>query len=90
MTATLTAPDSVAASSKVSVDWTGPNAKGDWLAIVKPDAPPKAYGGFYAYSRNGSPATINAPKDPGDYEIRYVLNGKRVVARRPITVTAAE
>ncbi len=90
VTATLTAPDSVAASSKVSVDWTGPNAKGDWLAIVKPDAPPKAYGGFYAYSRNGSPATINAPKDPGDYEIRYVLNGKRVVARRPITVTAAE
>lgn len=31
---------------------------------------------------------IHAAKEPGAYEIRYVMKGKRVIARRPITVVA--
>ncbi len=90
VSATLTATQSAAAKSPVEVDWSGPNRKGDWIAIVAPDAPEKAYGGSYGYTSRGTPLTIMAPQTAGTYEIRYVLGGKRVIGRTPITITAAE
>jgi len=83
---TLDAPKSAKAGSSVEVSWDGPVAYSDWITVVAPDAAPKKYKDYY-YPRNGSPADLTMPKTPGDYEIRYVLNGKRVVARVPITVT---
>lgn len=77
-----------AAESKLPVDWSGPNYRGDWMAIIPVGSAENAFGGFYAYSKKGTPATLSAPKDPGTYEIRYVLKGKRVIARRPIAITA--
>ena len=42
---------------------------------------------LYTYTRSGSPLTVKAPKEPGNYELRYVTaQDKKVLARLPITV----
>lgn len=87
--AALTAPETVAAGSEFQVAWTGPGYNDDWLTIVKPDAGERAYTD-YEYTRQGNPAKLKAPLEAGDYELRYVQAGAKVVARRPIQVTAVE
>ena len=54
---------------------------------MKPDLPFTAYAS-YVDAVTGSPISLSAAKEPGTYEIRYVLKGKKVIARRPIEVTA--
>ncbi len=87
--ATLAAAETVDAGAQFDVDWTGPNGQGDWVTIVAPDAGERAYTS-YAYTNNGSPVELKAPLEPGDYELRYVLSGDKVIARRPIAVGAVE
>jgi len=52
---------------------------------VPPDARASKYTDYF-YAVNGSPQKLKMPKTPGDYEIRYVLGGKRIVARKAITI----
>jgi Ca-activated chloride channel family protein len=40
----------------------------------------------YAYASRGSPVTLRMPKEPGDYELRYIQGNKKLLARRPIKV----
>ncbi len=88
-TATLAAPDTAIAGEEVEVEFTGPPAgSGDWLTVAKPDAPENKYND-YRYSRDGSPVSLRMPLEPGEYELRFVQGGKKVLARKPITVTAA-
>ncbi len=88
-TATLSAQDEAVAGEEVRVDFTGPPpGSGDFITITKPDDPDNNYRD-YAYTRQGSPATIRMPLEPGEYELRFVQNNKKVLARRPITVAAA-
>ncbi len=87
--ATLAAPDEAIAGQEIKVDFTGPPAgSGDWITVVEPDAADKAYKNYH-YTKQGSPATIRMPLEAGDYELRFVQGNKKVLARRPITVTAA-
>ncbi|WP_425410676.1 VWA domain-containing protein [Hyphococcus sp.] len=87
--ATLSAPDTAIAGSEISVEFTGPPAgSGDWVTIVAPDAADNKYTSYH-YTRSGSPATIRMPLEAGEYELRFVQNNTKVLARRPITVTAA-
>ena len=83
---TLTAPKTAKAGETVSVGFAGPRAQGDWITIIKPDARPSKYGDYF-YAQNGSPQTLDMPKEAGVYEIRYVLKGKRIVAKQDIIVT---
>jgi len=83
--ASVTGPDKIGAEQQFNVDWTGPGNQNDWITIVAPDAGDNRYGD-YAYTREGNPVLIRAPKDPGTYELRYVLDNKRVIARTPIIV----
>jgi Ca-activated chloride channel family protein len=57
------------------------------VTITQPAAPDHVYRS-YAYANAGSPSTLTAPDQPGSYEIRYVLNGKKVLTRKPLEVTA--
>ncbi len=87
-TATLDGPDEVPAGSGFNVEWTGPDNDRDYLTIVEVDAREGAYTS-YQYTRDGSPATLTAPIEPGAYEIRYVTGrSDATVASTPITVTA--
>ena len=84
--ATLTAPDTAAAGSTVQVQWTGPDYQNDFIGIGPLDDPD----GYenYRYTRDGSPAALVMPTEPGEYEIRYFVNQDRtVIARHTITVT---
>jgi Ca-activated chloride channel family protein len=83
--ASVSGPASVTRQQSFSVDWSGPGNHNDWITIVAPDAADNRYGD-YAYTREGNPVILRAPKDPGTYELRYVLDNKRVIARRQIVV----
>ena len=87
VSAALSAPSSVTAGAELSVEWTGPGYQRDFITIVEPSAAANRYTD-YKYTRYGSPAVIRAPAEPGDYELRYVLGGKRVIVREAIRVTA--
>jgi hypothetical protein len=88
VTATLEAPASSPAGSAVAVKWTGPDNAGDFIAIDKPGAPDRTYGP-YAYTQKGSPATIAAPDQPGEYVVRYhMASSYRVLASAPLTLTS--
>ena len=85
--ATLQAPDSAEAGATVLVTWDGPNYQNDFLGI----GPLDDADGYanYTYTRDGSPARLVMPTEPGDYEIRYFVNQDRtVIARHPITIAA--
>jgi Ca-activated chloride channel homolog len=86
VTASIEAPESVVAGAQFEISWQGPNNHGDWLTIVKPDAAAQMYGS-YADAPNGSPASLTAPTVAGDYQLRYVQDGKLVLVRRGIRVT---
>lgn len=88
--ATVTpAQASVAATGTVAVTWTGPNEPGDYLVVVPTgqgqDEPETRH---YAWTRDGSPATLRVPAVAGTYEVRYVLaRAARPIGRAPLTVT---
>ena len=87
--ATLTAPDTVISGEEITVDFTGPPAgSGDWITVVEPDAPDNKFTDYH-YTKQGSPGSLRMPLEAGDYEIRFVQGGKKILARKAITVTAA-
>ncbi len=66
----LEAPPAVDKDSTFAVKWTGPNGPGDYVTIVPAGSPAGTYAS-YAYTANGSPATLTAPGTAGPYEIWY-------------------
>lgn len=85
--ASIQAPDRVPAGAAVEFTWQGPDNAQDFITLVPADAPDKNYDG-YVYTREGSPAKLLAPEEPGVYEIRY-LTGQTytVLARARIETT---
>ncbi len=83
----LSAPLSVEVGAEVAIDWAGPDARNDHVAIAEAGAPGSKQLGF-AYTRNGPTLTLTAPEEPGLYEVRYILDqSKRVMAAIPLEVT---
>lgn len=88
--ATLDAAAEVVLGSPLSVMWTGPNNRGDYITIVPKDWPDEKYGN-YTNTEKGSPLTLTAPTETGEVELRYVTGqGHKVLARRAIRIIAAE
>ena len=86
VTATLNALPAVSVDAPLQVAWTGPTNKNDYIAIAKTGSPDSKQV-VYVYTRKGSPAKFKAPKEPGQYELRYVMGqSKRVLARLPLAV----
>lgn len=87
-----TPPATATGGEPLSIKWTGPNYKGDYIDIV-PRGFTKVSGEItYAYTSAGNPSVVAAPGAPGEYDIRYVAEGqpdRRVMATSPLTVTAA-
>ncbi len=83
--ASLMADDSAVAGATLPVTWEGPDYQGDYIAVGWPGD--EAYIN-YTYTRDGSPAQLLLPPEPGTYELRYVMSqDRRVLATRPLTVT---
>ena len=88
-TASISLPAAGVQGTEVEVTWTGPDTKGDFITLVAPDAKENKVGRYF-YTRVGSPGALNLPLEPGIYEMRYLLRGKRVLASAPFEVTAAD
>ena len=93
LTVTLDAPPTTATSGEpLSIKWTGPNYKGDYIDIVPRGFAPASGEITYAYTSDGNPSEVSAPGAAGEYDIRYVVEGspqRRVMAKAPLTVTTA-
>ncbi len=88
--ASIEAPASVTATEEFELSWTGPNHKNDYVSIAKKgEKDPHKYVS-YKWAKSGN-AVMKAPKKPGDYELRYVLQGpqkRKILTRKSIKVTA--
>jgi len=88
-TATLDAPAEIPAGATLTIDWTGPGVPGDRIAIAPAGAGDTVTVATVRVSAFGRAAIIDAPVVAGAYELRYIAGETAVLARRPITVTAA-
>lgn len=86
VTATVSPPASAASGTEFEVAWQGPGYPEDFVAIARADQPSGA--SLNAASvRKGNPAKLRAPKEPGTYEVRYVLGrGSRLLTKTAITI----
>jgi Ca-activated chloride channel family protein len=82
---TLQAPTAVDAGAEFEVEWTGPDGPGDYITIVPAGSPERTYFSF-AYTASGSPATITAGTETGNYEIRYIAGTGDTLASFDIVV----
>ncbi len=87
--ATLTFPAVAKAGSTIEVVWTGPNRSQDYIDLVK-EGYNRTYGELTYFYAKGHPekGTLTMPDEPGQYKVRYVLQGKQrlVLLEQPITV----
>lgn len=87
--ATLAAPARVARGNPLPVRGIGPNGDRDRVVLARPGEPPEAQGPNFFPAENVE-STLEAPAEPGTYELRYVmdapLTGPRVLARHEVVV----
>ena len=89
LAASFTALPPVEAGADVQIAWEGPAYQGDFISIDPTGAPERDYG-TYAYT-TGSPVTIRAPDEAGQYVVRYHLAGTyRVIGQTALTVGGVE
>ncbi|MFV2071990.1 MAG: hypothetical protein ACC742_04975 [Thermoanaerobaculales bacterium] len=83
---TVQAPPTAQAGTRFEVVWTGTPAEGDFLTIAPAGSKPRRHLDW-ATANVGSPLTLAAPFNPGDYEVRYISGkDKSIVASSPLTV----
>ncbi|RDH86476.1 MAG: hypothetical protein DIZ77_12435 [endosymbiont of Seepiophila jonesi] len=81
-------PQSANVAAEIEVAWSGPAYRSDYITIAKVGDVAGRYDN-YAYTRKGSPATLTAPSESGDYEVRYIqAKGTKMLASAPITIQA--
>jgi len=84
--ASIQIPDQASAGDTLTVTWSGPNYKGDFLSTARPDVRNSLYE-TYTYTSYGSPTELTMPAEPGEYEVRYVMSqGSTVIFRKGITI----
>jgi Ca-activated chloride channel family protein len=82
----LKAPPVVEAGSRFEVQWIGTAGDGDFLAVASPGSGAKKHFDW-TYASLGSPVTLAAPFEPGQYVVRYVSGSThKVVARKTLKV----
>lgn len=67
------------------VEWTGPGQSGDMIAIAPLNSGEADYTSL-DYLEAGNPAELNAPAEPGDYELRYYSGDYTLLFTQPVTV----
>ena len=86
VSASVQAPPAADVATQFDVTWQGPNIKSDYISIAKADQKPDGYI-YYTYTEKGSPLKLQAPSDPGTYEVRYILGqGNKLLAKTSIEI----
>jgi len=87
VTATVNAPVSAKAGETIDIGWQGPGGKSDYISVALPDQRPGSYKG-YTYTSRGNPVKLKLPKEPGIYEVRYILGrGGKLLDKTTIEIT---
>lgn len=89
----VSAPATAKAGEGVPVTWAGPAGEGDYVDVIEMGATRTNSEINYFYTTEESPSTLWMPITPGEYQIRYVMEGPegRVVQHTTtINITAAE
>jgi hypothetical protein len=88
VTASLTAPAKVPARSVFEVSWKGPDNPSDFVTLVAPTAKEREFGTSNGYTQRGNPVRLEAPREAGSYELRYVTGqSNRTLAKTTMVVT---
>ena len=83
---TLDVPSVVEAGTRFEVECSGTAGKGDFIAVARQNSGRKKHLDW-AYTSLGSPVTLAAPFEAGQYVIRYVSgNRNKILVRQPIEV----
>lgn len=87
--ATLKLPTTATAGSSIEVKWTGPDRQGDYVDLM-PVEKNTLYGELAYFYTNDNPdkGTLVMPNQPGNYKVRYVVQGRKraVLAEQMITL----
>ena len=81
----LLASPTTSNSETIDVRWWGPAEPMDVITLTAKDTEGEGYLDW-ASPADGSPAHFRAPQEPGEYEIRYLTEGKRIAATLPIKI----
>lgn len=88
--ATVSAPAKTMRGNSLPIRGIGPNGEQDRVVLVRKDAPASAQTPFF-YPAENVENTLEAPDEPGEYEIRYVMNAPLaenvILARQSVTVS---
>jgi hypothetical protein len=86
VTASISGPAQAEAQSVVTVRWEGPGNPLDYV-IIQPVGAQANASGPYAYTHRGPELRITVPKEPGDYEYRYLTGQtQQQLASQKLTV----
>lgn len=84
-------PAEVAAGSAIEVEAAGPVDRSHWIGFAPAGSNAGTYRDYARPVEGQTRYSLRAPGEPGDYELRYVLNeAEAVAARQPIRVVAAQ
>ena len=87
----VSGPAQAIVSSAIQVQAKGPISTGHWIGFAPAGGAPGAYLDYVRPEAGASSYTLRTPVQPGDYELRYVLNeSESVAAKQAIKVVAAE
>lgn len=76
----------VVAGTRFEVEWTGTARSRDFLAVAELGADARDHLDF-SFASEGSPSTLAAPFEPGNYEVRFVAGSSfEIVAAVPLVV----
>lgn len=86
----LQVPESASTGADFDVSWSSAVNERDYITIVPMGADEGEFGNYFVVRKN-SKSSLQAPADPGMYEVRYVLNeGRKTLASVPIEIKAPE
>ena len=84
--AKVSPPVAAAVNTDFEVTWQGPGYKSDYISIARPNQQPGGYTA-YTYVKTGNPVKVKSPKEPGTYEVRYILGeGNKVLDKATIII----
>lgn len=83
---TLSAPAAAPLNAAVEVQWTGPDAAGDYIGIANASGKYIPYASYAYTAKSGGTVTLTLPVKAGDYAIAYLNKQKETLAFVPIVV----
>lgn len=89
--ASISGPTEVRAGASVTITASGPAESRHWIGFAPAGSEPNAFRDYTRLQPDESNYTLTAPTEPGDYELRFVLDeAGPVAASQPIRVLPAE